>query len=136
VKIAPIGGQLNPAFNSSRSFFVDTPKKVTKQGRVTFLVRLDSPSCTLRPGEVVGEIRLGKKKVTDVFWASESSGPGDVNSCWAATREALQVKKTDRYRLFVEGRQCTTFRGSYLLRSDNPQIFCNADSLRGSGLTL
>jgi len=131
VEVAPIGDQLVPAFNSSKSFFVDTPKKKRKSGRAVFTVFLDSPSCDLRLGEVRGEIRRGKKTMTEVFWNPEAalsaSGARSLTSCGAFTREAFKVKKKDRLDLYVGGKLCTTFKGNYLLNSDNPQISCRVD---------
>lgn len=133
LQVAPIGDQLVPIFNSSKSFFVDTPKKKRNSGRVVFQVHLDSPGCKLRLGEIKGEIRRGKKTVTEVFWNPETEiaptvdGIPSLTSCGAVTREAFKVKKKDRLALYVGGRLCTTFKGSYLLNSDNSQVSCGVD---------
>lgn len=128
LEVAPIGDQLVSGFNSSRSFFVDTPKTNRSSGRAVVSVFLNSPGCELRLGEVRGEIRRGKKTITEVFWNPEAGPTADgipsLTSCGAYTREAFRARKQDRFGIYIGGRLCTTFKGSYVLNSDNPQVSC------------
>ena len=98
-----------------------------KKQRVRVQVSLRSPECLLRLGRIRGKIRQGKKEITKVSWDAKDD-LGDGTSCGDATTVSIRVEKGKRLQLYVGGELCTTFKTSYLLSRQKPQVSCTVDA--------